>query len=194
MNLQEQVYSVLIVSAADTFNASMQAFLPDSKFSPIHYETSISAAKRMLLEKSFDFVIINSPLPDDNGTRFSIDTCGSKTTVVLLMVRSELYAETYDKVAEYGVYVLSKPTSKPIVSQAIDWMAATRERLKKMEKKTMSIEDKMQEIRLVNQAKWILIDQLKMTEADAHHYIEKQAMDHCVSKQEIAETIIKTYI
>ena len=51
----------------------------------------------------------------------------------------------------------------------------------------------MQEIRIVNRAKWLLITELKMTETDAHRYIEKQAMDRCVSKKEIAEEIIKTY-
>ena len=116
-----------------------------------------------------------------------------KTSVALLMVRSDVYATTYNRVAEYGVYVLPKPTSKPIVSQAIDWMIATRERLKMFEKKTVSTEEKMQEIRIVNRAKWVLIDSLKMTEADAHRYIEKQAMDRCISKREIAEEIIKTY-
>ena len=72
-------------------------------------------------------------------------------------------------------------------------MATTRERLKKLEKKTLSLEEKMQEIRIVNRAKWLLITELKMTETDAHRYIEKQAMDRCVSKKEIAEEIIKTY-
>lgn len=51
----------------------------------------------------------------------------------------------------------------------------------------------MQEIRLGNRAKWVLIEELKMTEPDAHKYIEKQAMDRCVSRREIAEDIIKTY-
>ena len=72
-------------------------------------------------------------------------------------------------------------------------MASARERLRKMEKKATTIEEKMEEIRLVNRAKWILIEQLKMTEADAHHHIERQAMDRCVSKKEIALGIIKTY-
>ncbi|MBP5238504.1 MAG: ANTAR domain-containing protein, partial [Clostridia bacterium] len=31
------------------------------------------------------------------------------------------------------------------------------------------------------------------TEPDAHRYIEKQAMDRCISKQSVAEEIIKTY-
>lgn len=51
----------------------------------------------------------------------------------------------------------------------------------------------MEEIRIVNRAKWILISEIKMDEADAHRYIEKQAMDRCVSKREVAESIIKTY-
>lgn len=193
MSLEERIYSVLIVSAAENFNSSMQTLLPDSKFSPIHIENSITAAKRILLERSFDFVVVNSPLPDDIGVRFSIDVCSEKGGVVLLMVRSELYTATYNKVAEHGVYVLPKPTSKPIVTQAVDWMIATRERLKKLEKKTVSIEEKMLEIRTVNRAKWLLIDQFKMTESDAHHYIEKQAMDACISRREVAENIIKTY-
>ena len=52
----------------------------------------------------------------------------------------------------------------------------------------------MAEIRLVNKAKWILISELKMNEPDAHHYIEKQAMDRCITKQTIAEEIIQTYM
>ena len=37
------------------------------------------------------------------------------------------------------------------------------------------------------------IEQLKMTEAEAHRHIEKQAMDRCCSKKEISLGIIKTY-
>ena len=62
-----------------------------------------------------------------------------------------------------------------------------------METKNLSIEEKMEEIRLVNRAKWILIEQLKMTEAEAHRHIEKQAMDRCTGKRDIALGIIKTY-
>ena len=65
--------------------------------------------------------------------------------------------------------------------------------MRKLEVKSSSIEDKMKEICLVNRAKWILIDELKMTEADAHRYIEKQAMDNCITRREVSENIIKTY-
>ena len=65
--------------------------------------------------------------------------------------------------------------------------------LEKVRKKALSIEEKMEEIRIVNRAKWLLIGELKMDEQGAHRYIEKQAMDRCISKRIVAEEIIKTY-
>ena len=72
-------------------------------------------------------------------------------------------------------------------------LLSARKKLRKNEKKTLSIEEKMEEIRIVNRAKWLLISELKMDEQGAHRYIEKQAMDRCISKKVIAEEIIKTY-
>ena len=72
-------------------------------------------------------------------------------------------------------------------------MSALRERMRKSVKKEISVEEKMEEIRLVNRAKWLLIEEIKMDEPAAHRYIEKQAMDRCVSRREIAEEIIRTY-
>ena len=191
MSLKERVYSVLVISAKEKFNASLQSLLPESKYAPVQMVSSVSLAKRVLLERSFDFVFINTPLPDDFGTRFAIEISGNKGTVILLLVRNEVYEEVCDKVTEYGILTLPKPASKQMVAHTLNFMAGIRERLRKLEKKSLSMEEKMKEIRLVNRAKWVLIDELKMSETDAHRYIEKQAMDHCVSRREIAEEIIQ---
>ncbi|MCI9048429.1 MAG: ANTAR domain-containing protein [Hungatella sp.] len=193
MSLRERVYSILIVSATDKFTSAFADLLLETRYSPIHTAASVSAAKRILAEKTFDFVIINAPLPDDIGTRFAIDTCTSKQSAVLLLVKNDIHADIHDKVVEYGVFTLPKPTSKPTLIHALRWMESSRERLRQFEQKSLSIKEKMAEIRLVNKAKWILISELKMNEPDAHRYIEKQAMDRCVTKQTIAEEIIKTY-
>lgn len=193
MSLKEHAYSVLIVSAAETFNTALTALLPESRYHSLKVVSSVSAAKRLLAEQEFDFVIINAPLPDEQGPRFAIDCCVNRGTVVLLLVRSEIHDEIYDKVAEHGVFTLPKPISKPTMATALGWMASSRERLRKFEKKTLSIEEKMEEIRLVNRAKWLLIGARKMEESEAHRYIEKQAMDRCIAKREVAEEIIRLY-
>ena len=193
MNLKERAYSVLIVSAAEKFNTSIKELFQDFYYSTINFETSIGAAKRALVEREYDIIAVNSPLPDEDGIRFAIDMSAEKNTVVLLLVREEFHPSVYAKVSPHGVYTLPKPISRQILRQAFDWMATTRERLRRFEKKTLVLEDKMQEIRLVNRAKWLLIERLHMPEDEAHRYIEKQAMDRCVSKRNIAEEIIQTY-
>ena len=193
MSLKERVYSILVVSATDSFTSAFADLLPETRYYPVHTVASVSAAKRVLSEKPYDFIIINSPLPDDTGIRFAIDTCIAKQTAVLLLVKSDIHAEIHDKAAEYGVFTLPKPTSKPTMIHALNWMESARERLRQFEKKSLSIEEKMAEIRLVNKAKWLLISELKMNEPDAHRYIEKQAMDRCIAKRAIAEEIIKLY-
>lgn len=193
MSLKERAYSVLVVSAAESFTSAFTSLLPEATYHPIKIASDVSTAKRAFAEQAFDFVVINSPLPDDPGTRFAIDTCASRSTVVLLLIRSELHSEIYDKVAAHGVFTMPKPTSRSSLSQALSWMASARERLRSFEKKSLSVEEKMEEIRLVNRAKWLLISELKLDEPEAHRYIEKQAMDRCVSKKEVSEEIIKTY-
>ena len=194
MSLKERIYSVLIVSASEKLNIALSEFLPESHYQPVRNVSSISAGKRAWSERSYDFVIVNSPLPDDVGIRFAIDTAGSAGTVVLLLVRAELHDDVRDKVLEHGVFTLAKPLSRPVLSLVLDWMVTNRERLRKLEKKTLSMEEKMEEIRLANRAKWLLISELKMDEPQAHRYIEKQAMDRCVPKREVAEEIIRTYL
>lgn len=193
MRLKERIYSILVVSAANNFNSALTAMLPESKYNPIHTVSSVSAAKRAIAENAFDFVLVNAPLPDDTGIQFATDACTSKQTAVLLLVRSDIHDEIYNKVVDHGVLTLPKPVSKQTMSQALHWMAAIRERFRQFERKTLSLEEKMEEIRLVNQAKWLLITERKMSEPDAHHYIQKQAMDRCISRREIAETIIQMY-
>ena len=193
MSFQERVYSVLVVSAAGRFNDALQRLLPESTFQPIVVAGSVAAAQRQLLDRNFDIVLINAPLPDDPGIKLACDLCHGTNTVALLLIKAETADEINAKVVPQGVFTLSKPTSPPALLQGMQWMISARERLRGWEKQAASIDEKMEEIRQVNRAKWLLIEFLSMTEADAHRYIEKQAMDRCVSRREIAQNIIRTY-
>lgn len=89
--------------------------------------------------------------------------------------------------------VASRPLPRNILLQAVDDMCAYSERLGRLAKTSTSLESKMKEIRIVNRAKWILIDQEGMPEQEAHRFIEKSAMDTGKTKSEIAEEIISKY-
>ena len=193
MEFTERRYSVLLVSSSPKFNESMLALLPESRFYPVAAVSDVSSARRRLLESKYDIVIINAPLPDDFGTRLALNICDNSGTAVLLFVKAEHYPDINGRVSPLGVLVLPKPATSQAVSQSLQLLCGTRERLRRMEQKTASIEEKMEEIRLINRAKLLLMEQLKMTEKEAHRFIEKQAMDRCVTRITIAQSILSTY-
>ena len=190
MVFSQQCYSVLLVSDSERFNQAITSLLPASAYGPIRTVPSVSAAKRAALERVYDLVIVNAPLPDDFGTAFSIAQCGNRQTVVLMLVRAALQEEIQSQVVDRGVFTLPKPTTQQALTRALEWMTAARERLRRMEESTQTVEQKMQEIHLLNRAKWLLIEQRGMTEPEAHRFLEKQAMDRCVSKRRIAEELL----
>ncbi len=193
MDFTERCYSLLLVSSSAKFNESLLALLSEPRYQPTVLASDVTSARRCLLENSFDIVIINTPLPDSFGTRLALDACENSSAGVLLLVKAEHYSDINARVSPYGILVLSKPTPIQMITQSLLLLCGTRERLRKMEQKTASIEEKMEEIRIVNRAKWLLIEQLKMTEKEAHRYIEKQAMDRCVTRRIVAEKILATY-
>lgn len=193
MALETRTYSALVVSASESFNDSIKRFFPPTRFHSVQFESNVSSAKRALMERSYDFVMVNSPLPDDPGLRFAIDCVGSSGTVAVVLSRAETFTETYLKASSYGVFALQKPTSETTMYNALRWMISARERLRRLEKKTVSLNEKMEEIRVVARAKCLLVEELKMTEPEAHRYIEKQAMDRCVTKGVVAKEIIAAY-
>lgn len=193
MVFQERTYSVLIVTASERFTDSIMPLLPMTDYWPVQTASSVAEARRWLADTEFDIVLINTPLPDDFGMHLAIDICTGSGAGVLLLVKNDLYNEIYSKVVRYGVITLSKPTNRQMVAQNLRILCATRERIRQMQAKQATVEEKIKEIRLVNWAKWLLIECLNMTEAEAHRYIEKQAMDLRISRREAAENIIKTY-
>lgn len=62
-----------------------------------------------------------------------------------------------------------------------------------MQAQTDQLRSQLQDLKRIQKAKGLLMRQLGMTEQDAHRWIEKAAMDRCVKKREIAETIIRMY-
>ena len=183
-------YSVLAVSAAGKFHASLREMLPEDRYAPLCGAGSVAEARRMLLERAFDIVVISAPLPDEFGTKLALHTIERSSAGVLLLVKAEHYPELAARLSPQGILLLQKPTTPALLLQSLQLLCGTRERLRRMEEKTATIEEKMAEIRLVNRAKWRLIQERGLTEQEAHRYIEKQAMDRCVTRRTVAEEIL----
>ena len=190
---QSDPYSVLLVSASEKLNTAVSSLLPGSDFWPVSVVGSLSRAKRRLLEQSFDIVIINAPLPDGMGTDFAMKLCGETDAAVALLIRSELYEEANARALPSGVVVVSKPTNAQLLTHVIRGLCAMRERLRAVRDRQTTVEEKMEEIRRMNQAKWLLIERERLAEQEAHQRILQIAMERRISKRQAAEEIIRQY-
>ena len=184
---------VLVISQSLQMSDLLLSTLPATQYSPIVPVTTIGEAQRKLVDESFDILVINTPLADDFGVQAAINIISTRSIGILLLVKADIYDSVTYKVEDYGIVTLPKPTSKQALYSSIKMISVMQSSIKKMESETLNLRAKMDEIRIINRAKWILIDQLNMKETQAHRHIEKQAMDRCVTRLEIAENIIRTY-
>ncbi|MBQ7883081.1 MAG: ANTAR domain-containing protein [Phascolarctobacterium sp.] len=194
MSFKEHTYNVLILSASESFNAILDNILPQGIYPEKHFFSSFANASKALESKSYDFIIVNTTAQADAGIRFALNASKTNSSIVLLLVKSEDYDETYDKVADHGIFLLGKPLGKQTLLATISCMASAKERMRTLTNKVHLAEEQAAEIRLTNRAKWLLIDKEGMTEQDAHRFIEKQAMDSCSPRKKIALEIINRYI
>lgn len=185
-------YRVLVVSSGDKTHEYFSSLLPPEEYELISHAHNAGEARRLLLSQNADIVIINSPLPDEFGTQLALDLSDS-IMGIMLVVKSEHFERITHLVEDSGVLTVARPNSRQSFYSALKLLTAVSARLAKMERKNRTLKEKMADIRTVNRAKWLLIENLNMSESDAHYYIEKQAMDTRLSRREIAEGIIRTY-
>ena len=192
MVFQSDTYSVLLVSASEKYNTAMMSLLPPTDFWPVTTAARISQARRCVLENTYDIILVNSPLPDGSALPFCIDVCAGSESAVALLVRSEQYEETYYNCLSQGIVTLPKPTSAETLALTLRFLCTVRERLRSARKKQATVEEKMEELRFMNRAKWRLIEHEHLSESEAHQYILDQAMQRRISKKEMAKIILSS--
>lgn len=190
--MRENDYSLLIISKNNSFSDAIYHLVKEN-YSLIKICNSITDGARELLEYDYDIVIIDSPVNNDIGIDFAIDIAYKHKSGVLFLAKGDMYNEIYDKSYEYGILTIPKPTYSKILLQSLKLLEAsiTRERL--LREKPISIKDKLEEIKIINNAKLLLINNLHLTEDEAHKYIEKRAMFIRKTKIYVAKEIIDKY-
>lgn len=193
MSQANPTYRMLVVSNKQRLNQILTSRLPSSRIYELTFVSDESEARRKLIEEAYDLILINVQTKEQNCIQFALDMANRTNCGILVLVSAEQFIQLETRLTEQGIFVVAKPTTAQFLLQALQLVMATHERLKRIEQKNATIEEKLKEIRLVNQAKWLLIENKGMSEASAHRYIEKKAMDQCITRKTLATMIIKQY-
>ena len=65
--------------------------------------------------------------------------------------------------------------------------------MRSIRRENLMLHKKLDDIKIINRAKAILMQYLSMTEQQAHRYLEKQAMDLRITRVEVAKNLLSTY-
>ena len=90
------------------------------------------------------------------------------------------------------VSYLSKPVIDYVLLQIVDLSMSNFLRIKEYEDKLRQLNNTLENRRVIEKAKWILVEQDGCTEMDAYKIIKKKSRDNRISMNEIAEAIILT--
>ncbi|MFI3174695.1 MAG: ANTAR domain-containing protein [Bacillota bacterium] len=150
-------------------------------------------ARRKLLERDFEICIINSPLSDESGEKFAKDIATKYALQILLVVKMEQYDTVSEKLEDIGVMTIGKPINRNAFLMNLKFLRASSKRITHIQKENSRLMQKIQDIKLIDRAKCILVSNEYMSEEMAHKHIEKTAMDSRQSKRIIAEHILSQY-
>ncbi len=150
-------------------------------------------ARRNLTEGDFALIVINSPLSDEFGHDLALDFVANTAAGVVLLVKAELNEEVAERVEPNGVLCLIKPMTRSAMLHIVKIAMATHARLNQLLQEKRTLERRLEQQRLVDRSKFALMEHASMTEAQAHRYLVKQAMDLRTTKEAVANQVLSLY-
>lgn len=184
---------ILIVSTQKESSDALYDIIKPLEFSGYEYATSGNEARRKFDYTHFDLIIINTPLSDEFGTELVLDIAEKSLSAILILVKADIKEQVQDKVAITGAFVVGKPINKQVLLQSIPFVLNSKQIIATLREQNKALKKKMDDIKVIERAKFSLIRYLGLDEKQAHRYIQKQAMDLRVAPRVVADNILKTY-
>jgi len=185
--------NALIVTSIDKSAAFFSEVLSAVKIKEISILNSASETRRIISKQDFDIIIVDAPLPDESAQDLSCHIARVSLSQVILAVNSEDFDKAAAVCEKDGILTLLKPVESEILLTSLLLARSANNRVKRIYGENIKLEQKIEDIKIINRAKLMLISYLSLNEKEAHRFIEKQAMNLRSSKRSIAEGILKTY-
>lgn len=187
------VKKAIVVSKYSNNAEALKSLLNKEGFGDVLVLEDSTVAKEMVVSDEYDLIVINVPLEKETGLELAI-FCGENTTSsIMVIVQENKSVEVAQMMTSKGIMVISKPINKHLFHHYLMFSECFKKRMHRVVKENTKLKSQVETMKLVNRAKILLMQNLRMTESQAHHYLEKQAMDLRKSKYDIALRILNTY-
>ncbi|WP_027727283.1 ANTAR domain-containing response regulator [Treponema sp. C6A8] len=185
----EDCHCVLLVTKDPKLSQIVSLMLMAPLFE-VDILSDFNEARRRVSERVYNIILVD--YAEGDGIDFVLDASDSLSTI-LLLTPPAFFEEVSYRVEGYGIISVTNPFDQFYFYNMIKAAIAVQYKVQILSSQTTKLKNKMEEIKLVNRAKMLLMQNLNMTEQEAHHYIEKEAMNRGLKKTSVAENVVKTY-
>jgi len=163
--------------------------LRDQGFDVIGEAGDGNKAVELAFELKPDLMVMDIKMPDLDGLSAAEKIAELKIPVVLLTAFSQ--QELVTRAAEVGAMAfLVKPFSPEDLLPAIEIALSRHSQLIALEAEVADLGERLETRKLVERAKGVLSEKMKLTEPEAFRWIQKASMDRRLSMADVSKTVL----
>ena len=183
--------NVLIISSRKSSAEGLSVFMRDTFGCRIRTADTAQQAREIIsVNRSWELVMINMPLGDENGLELAKYVAEDTAASCVIFVKAEEAEKIMDTADRSSIIVITKPFSRQTLYQILKAIDTALKRSWSLYEETVRLERKIEEIRLIDKAKFSLMQYRGMTEEEAHTYLEQYAMKNRKKKTIAASELI----
>lgn len=146
-------------------------------------------AVELATELKPDFMVMDIKMPNLDGLSAAEKIAELKIPVVLLTAFSQ--QELVARAAEVGAMAfLVKPFTPQDLMPAIEIALSRHQQLVALESEISDLAERLETRKLVERAKSVLSEKMKLTEPEAFRWIQKASMDRRLSMADVSRTVL----
>lgn len=184
--------NVLIISSSSAATEALTGFIRDSFKCNVSTADSAQQARGIISgNRAWELLIINTPLRDETGMSLAEYAAEATAASCIILVKSDSYEKLSARADKSDIILVAKPFSRQLLYQVVKAVDSAIRRSYTLYEETVRLERKIEEIKLIDKAKFRLMQYRDMTEEEAHSYLEQYAMKNRKKKTAAASEIIE---
>lgn len=164
--------------------------LSENGFECVGQASNGEEAVRLALELKPDLVLMDIKMPGTDGLQAAEQLSEHNLPVVLLTAFSS--PELVDRASAAGVYnYVVKPFNPENLIPGLRIALSLHKRISQAVSEVELMAEKLESRKVVDRAKALLTEKMKMNEPEAFRWIQKASMDRRLTMRQVAETVIE---
>ena len=190
MKLTDRIGAILVIAAKPRIQSSVRSALT-AKYGRVLTAETVQEARRAVEREKIALMVIFSPLKDEEEIPRLFDMAERRGIAAGYIVGREIYGEAAYRLEGRNVFVVAYPLQMDQVLQLVSFLHQVQRRFWLVLSEQERLQRQVQDIQIACRVKCLLVEKREMTEEEAHHFIEQEAMNTGLSKREAALKILK---